>query len=178
MTRRWPGPCSIGLPKDTQPGACVTARRQDLYSVALILLGLVSSIGTAEAQVGIRSGLSQVALIARRAPEGSIQAVSPAQQAGRVGRAVEASTTVRLSANSEYELTVRGFGSSSERVWVRDVNGAFQELTGGSSITVARGSHTKGQSEREVHYRVEVGQSGELASQLPVLYEMRIKPVM
>jgi hypothetical protein len=156
----------------------VTARSLGVYSVALILLGLVSSIGTAEAQVGIRSGLSQVGLIARRAPEGSIQAVTPAQQAGRMGQLVEASTTLRLSANSEYQLTVRGLGTASERIWVRDVNGAYQKLTGGASITVARGSHTNGQWEREVQYRVEVGQGDQLAGPLPVLYEMRINPVM
>lgn len=156
----------------------MTARRQGIYSMAVVFLGLVSSHGVAEAQVGIRSGVGQVTLIARRAPEGSIQAVTPAQQTGRAGRMIEASTMVRLSANSGYQLTVRGIGTSSAGIWVRDVNGTYQELAGGSSITVARGSHTDGQWERQVHYRVEAAQNDELAGPLPVYYEMRINPVM
>lgn len=156
----------------------MAARWQSIYSMAVVLLGLVSPIRVAAAQVGISSGVGQVALVARRAAEGSIHAVTPAQQTGRAGQMIEASTMVRLSATSGYQLTVQGLGTSSAKIWVRDVNGTYQELTRGSSVTVARGSHTEGQWESEVQYRVEASQSSELAGPLPVRYEMRINPVM
>jgi hypothetical protein len=62
---------------------------------------------------------------------------------------------------------------TASRIWVRGVNGDFQELTAGSSVTVGRGTHAAGQWEREVQYRIE--SAGELNS-LPVRYEMAINP--
>lgn len=174
-----PPPASTRLPGTyLKPEATVAAGRQGVYSMALVLLALVFTTNVVEAQVGIRSGLARVTLVARRAPEGSIQSAGPAQQTGRVGQFVEASAMVRFRANSGYQLMVRGIGTSSARIWVQDVNGEYRELTGASPVTVARGSHTVGQWEREVRYRLEVGEGAELAGPLPVRYEMRVNPTM
>lgn len=66
-----------------------------------------------------------------------------------MGSVRETSVAVRLSANTGYQLIVRGTGSPTSRVWVRATNGEFQELTAGSSVTVARDAHNAGRWERE-----------------------------
>jgi hypothetical protein len=123
-------------------------------------------------QVGITSGMTQVALVARVAPRGSIQGVSAERETGRMGALREASVTVRMSANTGYRLVVKAAGTSTSRIWVRAMTGEFQELTAGSSVTVARDAHRAGQWEREVQYRIE---GGDLNS-LPVRYEIAVSP--
>lgn len=132
---------------------------------------------TAEAQQGIRSGLAQVTLIAHSAPQGSIRAVEPARQISRNGTIIEATMMVRLSANTGYRLAVRG-GAPGKRIWVRDVNGAYQELTGASAVTVARHQRGAGEWEREVRYRVEVSGNDELSELLPVRYDLALDPAI
>jgi hypothetical protein len=68
---------------------------------------------------------------------------------------------------------VRGITVTTSRIWVRGVNGEFEEFCAGSSVTVARGTHAAGQWEREVQYRIE--SAGNLNS-LPVRYEIAIDP--
>jgi hypothetical protein len=68
---------------------------------------------------------------------------------------------------------VRRTAGAASRIWVRGVNGEFQELTAGSSVTVARGTHAVGQWDREVQYRIE--SAGDLNS-LPVRYEIALSP--
>jgi hypothetical protein len=139
----------------------------------LAALGVVLALpGVAESQVGITSGVTQIALVAHVAPRGSIQAVSAERETGRMGSVRQASVMVRVAANTGYQLMVRGSATTS-RIWVRGANGEFQELTPGSSVTVARGTHAAGQWEREVQYRIE--SAGELNS-LPVRYEIAINP--
>jgi hypothetical protein len=125
-----------------------------------------------QCQVGISSGMVQVALVAHVAPRGSIQGVSAERETGRTGSLGERSVTVRMSANTGYRLMVRLAGASAARIWVRSVTGEFQELTAGSSVTVARDSHCAGQWEREVQYRTE--SAGDLS--LPVRYELSLSP--
>jgi hypothetical protein len=147
-----------------------------LAALSVVLLG---STAVMEAQVGLTSGMAQVALVARIAPRGSIQGVSQQRETGRVGSVRETSVAVRLSANTGYQLIVRGTGSPTSRVWVRATNGEFQELTAGSSVTVARDAHNAGRWEREVHYRIETlgGADSDLQA-LPVRYEIAISPTM
>jgi hypothetical protein len=140
-------------------------------------MGLVRPQG-AEAQVGLSSGMAQVALVARIAPRGSIQGVSAQRETGRVGTLREASVTVRMSANTGYQLMVRGTGAPTSRIWVQAANGEFQELTAGSSVTVAQDTHRAGQWEREVRYRIEAQDSEDNGSALPVRYEIAINPTM
>ena len=132
------------------------------------VLGMVLVLpGVAESQVGISSGVAQIALVAHIAPRGSIQAVSAERETARTGTVREASVMVRVAANTGYQLVVRGTAVAASRVWVRGVNGEFQELT------VARGTHAAGEWDREVQYRIE--SAGDLSS-LPVRYEIAIDP--
>jgi hypothetical protein len=151
----------------------VGAPRQ-ILGQALVTLGAILGLpGVTQAQVGIPSGLTQVALVAHVAPRGSIQGVSADRETSRMGILREASVTVSMSANTGYRLIVRSAGTSTSRIWVRSVTGEFQELTAGSSVTVARDTHTAGQWAREVQYRIE---SAGNTDGLPVRYEIAISP--
>jgi hypothetical protein len=142
---------------------------------SLVGLLLVAPAQSANAQEGIRSGLAQVTLMARSAPRGSIRSVEPARQIGRKGTMIEATMLVRVSANTGYRLAVRS-GIPANRIWVRDVNGVYQELTRASVVTVARGPHGAGEWEGEVRYRVEMSATRELSESLAVRYELAIDP--
>jgi hypothetical protein len=150
-------------------GAAWRAVTRTLLTLAVVL----PLPRVAQSQVGITSRLTQVALVAHVAPRGSIQAVSATRETGRVGGLRATSATVSISANTGYRLVVRAAGVPTSRIWVRAVSGEFQELTAGSSITVARGAHTAGQTEREVQYRLESAGS---ETSLPVRYEIAISP--
>jgi hypothetical protein len=161
----------------------VGAARQTLSrngrTLATLWVALVAAPPMLEAQVGLTSGMAQVALEARSAPRGSIQGVSSPRETGRNGSVRETSVTVRLSANTGYQLMVRGTGAGSSRIWVRAVNGEFQELTAGSSVTVARNGHSAGQWDREVQYRIQSADAADINEQaLPVRYEIAINPTM
>jgi hypothetical protein len=139
-------------------------------------LGVVFALpGVAQSQVGLPSGVAQIALVAHIAPRGSIQGVSAERETGRMGSVREASVMVRVAANTGYQLMVRGTAIADSRIWVRGVNGEFQELTTGSSVTVARGTHAAGQWDREVQYRIE---SASDLNSLPVRYEIAIDPTL
>ena len=151
----------------------MVASRQ-ILGQALVTFGVILGLpGVAQGQVGITSGLTQVALVAHVAPRGSIQGVSAERETSRMGALREASVTVRMSANTGYRLIVRSAGASTSRIWVKSTTGEFQELTAGSSVTVARDTHTAGQLEREVQYRIE---SAGNSNSLPVRYEIAISP--
>jgi hypothetical protein len=150
----------------------VGASRQVLRTV--VALGIVLALpAAAESQVGISSGVSQIALVAHIAPRGSIEGVSGQRETSRTGSVREASVMVRVAANAGYQLVVRGTPVAASRIWVRGVNGEFQELTAGSAVTVARGAHAAGEWDREVQYRIE--SAGDLSS-LPVRYEIALNP--
>ena len=143
--------------------------------MALIVVSLALPRDLA-AQVGLTSGMAQVTLVARVAPRGTIQAVSPQRETVHSGLIREATVTVRLAANTGYQLIVRGTATPASRIWVRSVNGEFQELTAGSAVVVARDSRGGGEWERSVHYRIEA--SGNEAPVLPVRYEIAIAPTI
>lgn len=149
-----------------------------LRTLATLSVVLFARPQGVQAQIGITSGMAQVALVARIAPRGSIQGVSAQRETGRVGTIREASVTVRMSANTGYQLMVKGTGASTSRIWVRAASGEFQELTAGSSVTVARDTHCAGQWEREVQYRIETQESAGDLTVLPVRYEIAINPVI
>jgi uncharacterized protein YcfJ len=151
-----------------------TQAMKSMALVAMLVLGLTSG---AEAQVGIRSGVAQLTLVARSAPQASIRTIEPIRHTARARGIIEASTTIGLSANSGYRLVVRSTGSATSRIWVLDANGVYQELTGTSSVTVA-GDVRGGQLESQVRYRVEAPERGELADPLPVRYEIAINPTL
>jgi hypothetical protein len=164
----------MGIPsRDPNLGDIVGASRQVLVRTVAALGVVLALPGVAQSQVGISSGLAQIALVAHIAPRGSIQSVSAERETGRMGSVREASVTVRVAANTGYQLVVRGTAVADSRIWVRGVNGEFQELTAGSSVTVARGTHAAGQWDREVQYRIE--SAGDLNG-LPVRYEIAINP--
>ena len=155
----------------------MNAARRKIHRVPSLVALLVAPLQSADAQQGLGSGLAQVTLIARSAPQGSIRAVEPARQIGRNGTIIEATMMVRLSANTGYRLAVRG-GLPANRTWVRDVNGVYQELTGAAAVTVARHQHGAGEWEREVHYRVEMPEEKELSESLSVRYELALDPAL
>ena len=128
------------------------------------------------AQVGLSSGGAQVALMVRAAPNASMPAVRYIGVSSRRSDIREAAVKVRFSSNGSYRLVVRGVaGRSQGRVWVRSARGDYQEVLAGSSVTVARGAHTPGPTEREVSYRMESKAAAQPLS-LPVRYELVIVP--
>jgi hypothetical protein len=152
----------------------IVSRGQSLRMLVTTAMALLAITSGAEGQVGLTSGMTQVALVARVAPRGSIQGVSAQRETGKIGAVREVSVTVRMTTNTGYRLVVKATEVPAARIWVRSVTGEFQELTAGSSVIVARDTRCAGQWEREVRYRIE-----ELAGApaiLPVRYELAITP--
>ena len=134
--------------------------------------------GTAQAQVGLSSGVAQVTLVARSSPRAALQSVRTIAVTGRQGAFKEAAVGLRLSANSAYRLRVhRTSGHSRARLWVRAVDGSYHELRAGSPVTVGRGSHASGDSESTVRYRLETT-AQDRAIVLPVRYEIAVDPMI
>jgi hypothetical protein len=92
-------------------------------------------------------------------------------ETARQGQLREASVNVRFATNTSYRLVVLGGrAANGSRVWVRAASGEYKELTPGASVTVARGTRSAGQWEREVSYRIESA-AGDVVD-LPVRYEI------
>jgi hypothetical protein len=146
-------------------------------SLASLLVGLLGSSGTAEGQVGLRSDLAQVGLVARSVPRGTMQELALTAQMTTDGSG-EGSVIVRLSTNSSYKLVVRGSGlPAGSRVWVRSADGIFQEVTPGMPVTVARYAAGEGERDHGVLYRVE--SSTPLApGRPPIRCELHIAPTI
>lgn len=144
---------------------------------AAAMLALLSGPKLA-AQAGLSTGVAQIALVARSAPQAAIQRVSPALETGRNGSTKEVSVSVGLAANTGYRLVVVGTpAANGSRLWVRGVDGEFQELTPGTAVTVARDGRIAGTSEREVSYRTETSVPDGMKP-LPVRYEIRVEPTI
>ena len=154
-------------------GAVWQSRYVFRFGLILVSLALPRDL---QGQVGLTSGIAQVTLMARVAPRGAIQAVSPEQETATSGSIRESSVTVRLAANTGYQLIVRATATPASRTWVRGANGEFQELKAGSAVVVARDPRGGGQWERSVHYRIEA--SGSETPALPVRYEIAIAPTI
>ena len=144
---------------------------------AAAVLALVGAPALA-AQVGLSTGVAQVALVARSAPRAAIQRVGPALEMGRNGTTQDVSVSVGLVANTGYRLVVVGTpAANGSRLWVRGIDGEFQELTPGAAVTVARDGHAAGEWEREVSYRAETSPPDGVQV-LPVRYEIRVEPTL
>ena len=152
------------------------AAQKTLTQIAMTLALVSLASGTAVAQVGLTSGMSRVTLVARSVPQGSIRGVEQMRQTAVRGQMMEASATVRWSANAAYQVRVGGVANGS-RIWVQDVNGQYQELTAGKKITVAKGTHTAAEAASEVHYRID-GATGQSDVSAPLYYEIAIDPVI
>jgi hypothetical protein len=146
------------------------ALRNNWSKNLIVILGLALPAASAplQAQVGLSSGVAQVALIARSAPHGRIEG-------GRTNPG-EGFTAVRVSANTGYSLVVRGVEQGTGRIWVQTAKGEFQELKAGSSVTVTHEQNGAQDAERMIQYRVE--KHSETAGQLPIRVELRIDPVI
>lgn len=146
----------------------------------LTILGAVALFGTStlQAQVGVSSGVAQVALVVRAAPRVSLPAAATTREIASTGAVREALVGLSVTANSAYRLVVRGMSSrSNSRVWVRAIDGRYQEVVSGSSATVLRSAHSAGGQQREVSYRMEA-QAGEDLAELPVRYEIVVEPTL
>ena len=145
----------------------------------VLVLGVLLAMPQAvEAQGGISSGIAQVALVARALPSGSVRSVSGERVTGRIGSLRESAVTLETTSNNGYSLVVRGaaqLGAAS--VWVRALDGQFQELKSGASVTVAQELHGAGHLERQVQYRID-SSVGNGSAALPVYYELRINPTI
>jgi hypothetical protein len=131
--------------------------------------------GSLAAQVGLPSGVAQVTLVARAAPQGSIQAVR-ASGINRAGGTRESSVDLRLLANATSKVVARSTGASAARVWVRAATGTFEELKAGIPVIVAQGSHFDG--DQQVQYRIETPEDGQ-SSELPsIVYDLVIAPTI
>jgi hypothetical protein len=146
-------------------------------TIAVLALAISPELG---AQVGLSSGPAQVALVAHIAPQAAIHEVSPTLASTRDGTTKDVSVSVRLSANTGYRLVVVGTTApaAGSRLWVRGMDGEFQELTAGSAVTVARDLRGAGEGEREVTYRIETSAPRGSTNGLPVRYEIRVEPAI
>ena len=157
-------------------GKALVAISRGLTTIAVLALAGSPELG---AQVGLSSGTAQVALVAHIAPQAAIHEVSPTRASTRDGTTKDVSVSVRLSANTGYRLVVVGTTpAAGSRLWVRGMDGEFQELTAGSTVTVARDLRGAGEWEREVSYRTETSASRGFTNALPVRYEIRVEPAI
>lgn len=153
---------------------------------ALIALGVLALAAPAvlEAQVGLASGASRIALIARVLPRASINGMRSARETARRGNVREETITVPLSANTGYRLMVVGTAPVSSdagiaaTLWVRDESGHFEEVKPGAAVTVIRGRYAVAGWEPEVTFRSQFSESLEGAPVIPVRYEVRIDPTI
>jgi hypothetical protein len=152
---------------------------------AILIAVLLASADLAEAQVGLTSRGSRVALIAHVPSSASMQVVGLPRVLGVRGSVREAVVTVRLASNSGYRLLVRGTAHQgparsvkSGRIWVQGQDGEFHELRDGSVVTVAHHQRHSDELEREVRYRYEHSDLGSDTVTLPMRYEIAVRPVM
>lgn len=144
---------------------------RSVTTAALVLL----APGSVAAQVGLPSGVAQVVLVARAAPQGSIQAVG-ASGMNRAGGLRNSSVDLRLSANASSKLVVRSTGISTARVWVRSAAGTFEELKAGIPVIVAEDSHFAG--DQQVQYRIETPEGRENSDLPSIVYDLVIVPTI
>ncbi|HET6777886.1 MAG TPA: hypothetical protein VFH26_03275, partial [Gemmatimonadales bacterium] len=119
---------ALGEARHHTPGAPVSAVRfpaERIGKAALLIAVLLAPTRRAEAQVGLASRESRVALIARVPSGASMQAVSSPHVLAMQGSVREATVTVRLASSCGYRLLVHGTthgysrAGRSERIWVR-----------------------------------------------------------
>ena len=169
------------MPVDPNPGETVSlGKAMGVICRKMTALAVLALAGGPElsAQVGLSSGVAQVSLVARVAPRAAIHRVSPGIEIARSGTSRDVSVLVDLLANTGYRLVVVGTAQpSGSRLWVRGVDGIFQELATGAAVTVALDRRPGGTREREVSYRVEAANLDGI-NLLPVRYEIRVEPTL
>jgi hypothetical protein len=119
-----------------------------------------------------------VALVAQVPPRGSITGVGQARETARLGTVREGTVSVGISANTGYQLIVRGVQGATSRIWVRASTGEFQELKAGGAVTVVKEFRSGGELERSVQYRIEMPDGDNGGESLPVRYEIAINPTI
>jgi hypothetical protein len=140
------------------------------------LLGLAST-APLEAQVGLSSGIAQVALVVRVPPRVSMLSVDSGGEIRRRDNVSEGSVNVRFTANTSYRLVVRANHlHSGTRVWIRSAQGDYIEISAGQSVTVAHDRGSGAPLEREVSYRIESVEQGQRG--LPLRYEVLVDPLL
>jgi hypothetical protein len=153
-----------------KPASLALSRRMSL-AISIAILGPTSA---AQAQVGLTSGVAQVTLVARSSPQGALS-VGVTRDVSWEGSSRTMTAALRISANSGYRLAVRRSPDTAKRVWVKSIDGNFQELTGDTPVIVDRGAHTGGERAREVQFRVE-GPRSDRPTPLPIFYELVMSP--
>jgi hypothetical protein len=164
--------------------SAVSLPADGIAKAAFILAALLALPMRAEAQVGLASRPSQVALIARVPAGASLQADSP-RLLGNEGSVRTAKVSVRLISTSGYRLLVHGTAHQGDtrsdrsgRIWVQGVDGLFHELQENSPVTVARDRNRAGEFQQEVVFHLEnSGPAAEMTS-LPVRYEIVVNPIL
>jgi hypothetical protein len=144
------------------------------------LLGLtvVAFPAGVQAQIGLSSGLAQVALKVTSPVRAALQPSGPLSQAIRLEADGGATVRLHLSANSAYRLVVhRTDDESSSRLLVRATDGAYHELRAGSPVVVQRGTHARDDAENSVRFRWE-RRADPAPVVLPVRYELVVDPTI
>ncbi len=179
---------ALAVARHQTPGACVRAvslPATGIGKAALLMALLLASAERAEAQVGLASRESRVALIAHVPSHASMQAVSSPRVLGVRGSVREGKVTVRLASNGGYRLLVHGTGhlghsreGTTARIWVQGADGHFHELQKNSPVTVAQDQRHAGELERDIVYRFEASGPADEPVSLPVRYEIAVRPVL
>ena len=139
--------------------------------IGMALLGL-STGDDLQAQVGISSGVTQVALVVRAPSHVALPNVSH-RLIGRRGDLSEAAVRIQVPAASGYRVVARGNAGMTSRVWVLGADDHYQELTAGMRVTLP--GARRGSSEREVRYLIDGSTS---PADVPVHFELVIDPVI
>jgi hypothetical protein len=140
----------------------------------MILGAMSTAASTAQAQVGISSGVAEVSMVARAASRASMPSVGVARRIGGFGTMTEVAVRVHLTANSGYRLVARGSAGTASRVWVQLGDGEYQKLVHGAALTL---SHERGgSSEQEVHYLAESTAAN--VTEMPIRLELVVDPAI
>lgn len=143
------------------------------------ITAMIALVGTpAQAQVGLASGVSQIALIAQVPLRASMEH-GEVRQTGRYDTMSEISVKVRVRANARYRIVVLGTARAAGlSLWARDVGGKFRELTSGSEVTVAKETGAAGEWQNDLRYRSKTAEPVQSGHLLPVRYEIRVEPTI
>jgi hypothetical protein len=149
------------------------------WSRATLTLGLgsLAFVQVAVAQIGISSGVAQIALVAHVPARAEIREMRPARH-WQAGSLHETSLRLRFGANGGYRLVARPTNAAGARVWVRAVDGRFHQLAPGAAIVVAQSPAGTEELEPKVQYRVERKGNSSTEPAPPVRYEIVVSPTL
>jgi hypothetical protein len=163
--------------------SAVSLSVQWIGKIALPVAVVFASAQRADAQVGLVSRESRVALVAHVPAVASIRDVGALRVLRAQGSVQEAKVTLRIASNGGYRLLVLGTPNSTEslqrksgRIWVQGLDGSFQELKENSPVTVSHDRRHAGEWERDIVYRFETSGPADGIPSLPVRYEIAVNP--